>query len=141
MKRFVRIEGGIVAEAIERNDDFEPAEAYHPSLTWIESATGEIGDLWNGSEFSKPVAPVPSVTAPATVSMRQARLALLGAGLLQPVNDAIAAMPGTEGEAARIEWEYATEVRRDSRLVAGMAGALTLTEQQLDDLFLVAAGL
>lgn len=78
---------------------------------------------------------------PRSVSMRQARLALLDAGLLQLVNNAIAAMAGTEGEAARIEWEYATEVRRDSTLVAALAGPLNLAEAKLNQLFISAAGL
>jgi hypothetical protein len=79
--------------------------------------------------------------APVVVSMRQARLALLGAGVLAQIDAAIAAMPGVEGEAARIEWEYATEVRRDSQLVAGMAAALALDDATLDTLFATAAGL
>ncbi len=78
---------------------------------------------------------------PVAVSMRQARLALLAAGLLQLVNAAIASLPGTEGEAARIEWEYATEVRRDSPLVAALAGPLNLGEAELNQLFISAAGL
>jgi hypothetical protein len=73
--------------------------------------------------------------------MRQARLALLGAGLLAQVNDAITAMGGTPGEAARIEWEYALSVERDSPLVASLTAALGLTAAQLDALFTTAAGL
>lgn len=80
-------------------------------------------------------------TAPKVISMRQARLALLGAGLLPGVDAAIAAMTGTEGDAARIEWEYAQEVRRDSPLLAGMIAALGLTTEQVDGLFVAAAGL
>ena len=85
---------------------------------------------------------VPEVVAvPEVVTMRQARLALLGAGLLAQVNTAVANMPGTEGDAARIEWEYAQEVRRDSPLVAGLSAALGLTDETLDNLYKVAAGL
>lgn len=79
--------------------------------------------------------------APKVVSMRQARLALLQNGLLTQVDATIATMPGVEGEAARIEWEYATEVRRDSALTTGLAGALALSEQQLNELFTLAATL
>lgn len=82
---------------------------------------------------------VPPVTVPRVVTMRQARLALLAAGLLAAVDAAIAAMPGAEGDAARIEWEFATHVERQQPLVLAMAGALTLTEQQLDNLFVAAA--
>ena len=75
------------------------------------------------------------VAAPEVVTMRQARLALLGAGLLAQVNTAVANMPGAEGDAARIEWEYAQEVRRDSPLVAALSAAFGWTSAQLDDLF------
>lgn len=79
---------------------------------------------------------VPEVVAvPEVVTMRQARLALLGADLLAQVNTAVANMPGAEGDAARIEWEYAQEVRRDSPLVAALSAAFGWTSAQLDDLF------
>ena len=87
-------------------------------------------------EYVPVVDPVPEV-----VTMRQARLALLGAGLLAQVNTAVANMPGAEGDAARIEWEYAQEVRRDSPLVAGLSAALGLSDETKDNLFKVAAGL
>jgi hypothetical protein len=85
------------------------------------------GDHWEIVPGEVPVDPVPKV-----VTMRQARLALLGAGLLAQVNTAVANMPGVEGDAARIEWEYAQEVRRDSSLVAGLAAALGLTDEALE---------
>jgi response regulator RpfG family c-di-GMP phosphodiesterase len=50
-------------------------------------------------------------------------------------------MTGDAGEAARIEWEYATEVNRDKELVQSLALALSLTETQLDELFTAAAAL
>lgn len=85
--------------------------------------------------------PAPPVTIPDAVSMRQARLALFGAGLLDAVNVGIAAMPGPAGAAARIEWEYASEVRRDSPLIAALEPALGLTSAQIDALFIGAATL
>lgn len=83
----------------------------------------------------------PPSDVPQAASMRQARLALLGAGLLSQVNTAIASMPGAEGEAARIEWEYAQEVRRDSPLVAGLSEILGFTDEALDNLYRTASGL
>ncbi|MDR2450438.1 MAG: hypothetical protein LBE85_01390 [Candidatus Accumulibacter sp.] len=77
---------------------------------------------------------------PAVVSMRQARLALLEAGLYEGVNTAVAAMEGATGEAARIEWEFATEVRRDSPLVQALIPMLSLDEAAVDALFVRAAG-
>lgn len=90
-----------------------------------------------------PVAqPEPAIpTTPNVVTMRQARLALLQAGLLTQVNTAVANMPGAAGDAASIEWEYAQEVRRDSPLLAELVRALDLTTEQLDELFTLAGGL
>ena len=75
------------------------------------------------------------------VTMRQARLALLGAGKLPAVNAAIAAMQGAQGEAARIEWEYSQEVQRDRGLVTALGSQLGMTEQELDALFTAAAAI
>src|SRR5512139_1158298 len=71
---------------------------------------------------------------PFTVSMRQARRALLAAGLLAQVDAAIAGLSGVDGDAARIDWEFAQEVPRDSQLVIAISQQLNLTEADLDDL-------
>lgn len=81
---------------------------------------------------------IPAPTIPVVVTMRQARLALHAAGLLGTVNDAVAGITGPDGEAARIEWEYALTVERGSALVASMAAAIPLSEAQLDALFMAA---
>ncbi len=81
------------------------------------------------------------ISVPDTVSMRQARLALLHAGHLQDVQSVLANWPDKPGEAARIEWEYATEVRRESSLVATLSEALDLTPEALDALFVLASEL
>lgn len=91
----------------------------------------------NTSEPADPPPPPPPITR---VAMRQARLALLGAGLLGRVDSAIAAIPDASARAAaEIEWEYATEVRRDSPWVLQLSAALGLGAEQLDALFARAA--
>jgi flagellar biosynthesis/type III secretory pathway protein FliH len=72
---------------------------------------------------------------PKVVTMRQARLALLQSGLLTAVETAI--VNGTD-EAMKIEWEYATEVRRDWASLIALTTELGLTSLQLDDLFILA---
>lgn len=72
----------------------------------------------------------------ARISARQARLMLLQRGLLDAVNNYIAAMPSS---AAKIEWEYATEIARESPMVATLASALTLTPVDVDEMFAAAA--
>ena len=79
---------------------------------------------------------------PTSVTMRQARLALLQAGLLDQVDAAIASLPDEmQRKAAEIEWEYANTVNRDSAFVQQLAAGLGMTPEQMDELFVVAAGL
>jgi hypothetical protein len=82
--------------------------------------------------------PVPVITS---VTMRQARLALLQQGLLTQVNNAVASMSGDQGDAARIEWEFSNTVERNRPFVQALAASLGLTSQQIDDLFAFAATL
>jgi hypothetical protein len=84
---------------------------------------------------SEPVPPA----VPRQVTMRQARLALLRAGRLQEVDDAITSLPSPQKEAAQIEWQFAATVDRDSEFFKEMADALALDETSLDDLFAAAA--
>ena len=84
----------------------------------------------------------PQPQTPQSVTMRQARLALLGIGLLDDVDAAIAAIPDpVQRKAAGIEWEYAQTVDRNSPFTQQMAAGLNLTAEQLDALFTQAAGL
>ena len=78
---------------------------------------------------------------PQSVTMRQARLALLGAGKLAGVTAAINALPSPQKEAAQIEWEYSQTVERQRGFVLLLGAALGLTDAQLDGLFVTAAGL
>ena len=80
-------------------------------------------------------------TVPQEVSMRQARLALLGRGVLGQVDAAIDALPSPDSEAARIEWDYSSVVARNSPLVTMMGAALGLESAALDELFITAARL
>jgi len=80
-------------------------------------------------------------TVPQEVSMRQARLALLGRGVLGQVDAAIDSLPSPDSEAARIEWDYSRVVARNSPLVTMMGAALGLEAAALDELFITAARL
>ena len=72
---------------------------------------------------------------PATITALQARLALAQMGALE----AVEAFIEKAGGAAKIVWEYATVIERNSPLVEGAAAALGMTGEQMDDLFRAAA--
>lgn len=103
-------------------------------LTAIESgAILAMDAAKEAADAAKVVAPAPSTK----VSMRQARLALLGAGLLDDVEAGIAGMD----KAAQIDWQCAESVERNSALVATLGTALGLDDAAVDGLFAQAATL
>ena len=90
-------------------------------------------------ELDRPAPPVNPV--PQSVSMRQARLALLGAGLLSAVDAAIAAQAEPLKSQIEIEWVYATEIDRNWPTLLALAPALGLDSEDLDNLFIAASQL
>ena len=78
---------------------------------------------------------------PQSITMRQARLALLNAGLLDDVEAAIITMDEAQRTQTQIEWEYAETVERDNALVAALGPKLGLDDAAIDSLFSMAATL
>jgi len=115
------------------------------SVHFIEPEFADLlpaGSVEITEEEAQALRPKPAPVFIASVTMRQARLALLGAGLLDAVEAAIAAMPdATQRRAAEIEWEYAQTVDRESPFTQQLASGLGLTSEQLDALFTQAAAL
>jgi hypothetical protein len=121
----------------------EPPEEYatHPEY-WFRTEQDDAPYVVYTRKSDEQIAAIEAAKIPRRVTMRQARLALLGAGLLEQIDAAINAIEdATQKAAAKIEWEYAQEVDRDHQWVQGLSTALNLTEQQLDALFTQAASL
>lgn len=132
-------------ELTETDTKIQSADAIYPKhvIEGYQIIEAELpGDYapgkytYNGG-FVRVPEPVPVIPVPEAVTMRQARLALLAAGLLDDVNTLIASI----GPAAAITWEFATEVQRNNELIAAVQEQQALTEDQIDDLFIVAATL
>ena len=90
----------------------------------------EIGWLWDGAAFAPP--PVPPQPVPAQVALWQARAVLAQQGLLDAASAAVAASGNPVLTAV---WDYGNVITRASPGLAQLAGALGLTEAQVDDLF------
>ena len=119
--------------------------SYHPTqIDMLRADAVELGtDLtehetlladWVASYV--PPDPEP-VQVPQVVTIRQAKLTLLQAGLLDDVDAAVA----QADRATQIEWEYATEVHRNWPTLRSVQGAVGLTSEQVDELFIRAASL
>ena len=78
----------------------------------------------------------PPPPVPQQIQMWQARAILLRSGLLGSVDQAVKVATNPEIE---IAWEYAPHVVRNLAFVSAMAGALGLTDEQIDNLFIEGA--
>lgn len=116
-----------------------------PSATYISQAASLTAQLEtvtaerDAARAQIKATPVPEVIngVPQVVSDLQARRALLGAGLLPAVENAVVAAGGD----AAIYWERSTSIRRDSQFIASIGPQLGLNAGQIDNLFIVAAQL
>ena len=104
-------------------------------LAWVKAGNAPLPAIEPEPE------PDPGPGVPQEVTMRQARLALLAAGLLDTAQAVIDALPMPQQRQAQIEWEYALSVRRDHPLIALMISEGLATAEQVDGLFVAAAGL
>lgn len=121
---------------VDQSPALKEYERYGAETLTIDAANQRVivtraVEPWTAEE----IAADKKAKVPQSVTMRQARLALLSAGVLAQVSGAVA----QAGEAAQIEWEYAQTVDRSSHLIAQLTPALGFTEQQMDDLFTAAA--
>lgn len=124
------IENGVVVNVLEVKD-----LNVIPGL--VELTEGGIGWSYADGTFTPPAEPDPVVVVPAQVSQRQIRQALTATGLRAGVEAAVAA--GSQD--LKDWWEYANPVERQHPMVIGMAAGLGVTDQQLDDLFILAGSL
>jgi len=122
-----------------------PQDERQARVDALTAAIDQCTELIEGSGLNLSQAEIDAARAvmnvPERVTMRQARLALLGAGLLSSVNAAIDSLPEPAKSAALIEWEYSSEVWRNRPFVQQLGGALGLSSAQLDALFIQAATL
>jgi hypothetical protein len=104
----------------------------------IEGARALPGLLLFDAMLANEIPIADYVPPPITsVTPRQARLALLSAGLLDAAQAAVdAADPAT-----KITWEYASVFEREDPMILAIGAGLGLTSEQIDTLFTNAAGI
>lgn len=79
------------------------------------------------------------VVVPVEISMRNAEIVMLRAGILDDVQAIMASdMPTAE---AKIDWARATTLRRDHAMLAAVGSLLGLTTEQIDALFIEGAAI
>lgn len=115
-----------------------------PTRIEVNVITGESIEVELTPEEIAALPPPEAPAIPQEVTNFQARALLMnmpgsapGRSLFQDVNDTLQAMGGVEWQA----WEYTTIFPRQSALIAAIATQLSLTEAQLDEMFIAAAAI
>lgn len=91
-----------------------------------------VNDQWQPYEF---------VQVPQSVTMRQAREALIRRGQFATVDAYIASMAGIDGQIARNEWDKSQTVERKRPLTLAMGALIGLDAAGLDEWFVFASTL
>ena len=138
---YVLVSDGVVTEKTFTKPNLIFNEGYAAQFFHTDAEI-EIGWLYDGEAFCTPPELVAvSNKMPMAITMRQARLALLNAGLLDDVEAAIITINEPQRSQTQIEWEYAQTVERDNALVAALGPKLGLDDAAIDSLFSMAATL
>lgn len=119
-----------------------------PENTSETTTPGELRANWTGHEWlnipyvTEVLPPAPGLNVPQSVTRRQAKQALLLAGVLgnvQPTIDAI--QDPTQKALMQIEWDESLTFERNRPSLISLGGALGLDSNGLDQLFITAASL
>lgn len=103
------------------------------TMSVYDCITGEVTyvDVWDEPP------PAAATVVPVSISRFQARAALMVAGLLESVETAISQSDAM----TKLAWAEAVEWRRDSPTISSIGSALGLSEEDIDNLFINAAGI
>lgn len=97
----------------------------------VVGANGTVSD-WDGVPLAPPTAePVPESISPRQFRRGMLSVAFNGSTLLDVVESFVATLP----REAQIDYQTATEIRRDYPLLVSAAPGLGITDAQLDDWF------
>lgn len=140
------VEDGVVTNVIVATEDFIQSYRDSTGLTCVQydefdeddTRVARIGEHYVDGKFITPYV-APSI--PTSITMRQARLALLQAGKLSDIDTALAYLPSPQKEQAKIEWEYGSEVERHNGWIESLAPMLGMTDEDVDGLFVLGATL
>ena len=80
---------------------------------------------------------ITEVKVPEKITARQLRSSLILAGInLSLIDSIIATLPQPQRDLAQVDWEYSTNFYRNNSMINQIAGALKLTSEQVDNIFI-----
>ncbi|MCM5556272.1 hypothetical protein [Pleomorphomonas sp. JP5] len=131
MRVSLKITDGVITDVVSLGDDALAPVGYVVDES-IPAGTG-IGCRLVDGEWAAPDLP-PAEPAPLVpLTARQLRLGLLKIGIKPAdVAAAISVLPTDQRDEAEIEWDYASEYRRNHPLIATLGQTFGLSADQID---------
>ncbi|GAB4112339.1 MAG: hypothetical protein Fur0019_18830 [Tibeticola sp.] len=135
------VEVGIDAAREAANAERPPEMRYADNAAYVAAVLGAAAEGWCVQYAPRPSAPpAPSADAsavPQVVSAFQAKAALMQAGLYDVIHARLTAPDAPP--LAKLAWGSAREFERASPTIAAIGAAFSITDQQLDALFVAAS--
>jgi hypothetical protein len=123
-----------ISEEVPFTASFKDPERYGREL-FEKAKSGLFGQI---QDYIQPP-PMPDQINTISVSMRQFRLALVEKGLLRDIESLVNSLgDSTAEQKIKIEWEYATTINRNNVWVNDLLTKMNMTNEQINDIFLVA---
>lgn len=122
------VENNVIAQVVAEDATFEVV----PAWRWVDCPAECEAYTWtyDGQTFSPPEV-TPVVTPIPTLNQRQIRFVLNAAGLRETVE----AMVTQADQYTKDWWEFSEEYKHDHPVLVQMAGQLSLTSEQVEQMF------
>lgn len=143
MRKHAILDDNIVVKISDISDsDYDALIKVHQLLIDIQDfqVQPQVGWILEGNKL---IPPDPNqIPVPDSVTPRQIRQALIISGVsLSQIDDALNSLSEPVKSLARVEWEYSIAFQRNRPLVRQVALMLGWTDEQLDNLWKLAASL
>lgn len=110
--------------------------------TFDEAQADQWLVTFGGVKTSEEVTEDQSVDIPQVVTPRQMRVALIMSGIsIASIEAMIDSLPEPDQSVVRTTWEYSTTFERQNPILNSMVGNLNLTQDDVDNLFILAESL
>ena len=102
----------------------------------------EMGEIITFEVIDKTEEQLRAERTPEKITARQLRSSLILTGInLSVIDSIIATLPQPQRDLAQVDWEYSTNFYRNNTMINQIAGALKLTAEQVDEIFILGANL
>lgn len=101
MTKYARVQSCVVVETMETDEDIK--QLFHPDLVWVECDAGtQVGDLFEGGRFTRPIVPLPRVKAEKAAELDAACASTIISGFSSSALGSLHTYPSRQSDQANL---------------------------------------